>query len=105
PHAVDLSLHDALPISGAAGSSVSIADANGCTRSGQRGSQSHSALPQRRQKLRSPGLTADSPVAASCSLARYTDTLSRPFTRRVAWRAPRLIAYPPPPAALRQIEQ
>ena len=49
--------------------SLSMAEANGCTRSGQLGSHNHSALPQRRQKCRRPSLTR-APPSASVSLAR-----------------------------------
>ena len=51
-------------------SSVSIADACGCTRSGHCGSHSHSALPQRLQKCRRPELRVRLPVSSSSMRAR-----------------------------------
>ena len=42
-----------------------MAEAKGCTRSGQVGSQSQSAVPQRVQKLRSPVLTSHRPPWSS----------------------------------------
>jgi hypothetical protein len=85
--------------SGGSGSGVSMALANGCTSSGQRGSHTHSALPQCEQKRRSPGLGSPSITAWKTVIA------SSPSTRRLSIRPPRLIAKPPPPADLRQIEQ
>ena len=56
--------------SGGTGSALSIADANGWTRSGQSGSYSQSAVPQPRQKLRSPVLVRHAPVSSSRISAR-----------------------------------
>ncbi len=56
--------------SGGTGSPVSMAEAKGCTSSGQRGSQTQSALAQWRQKLRRAGLGFDLPVSLSFILAR-----------------------------------
>ena len=69
--------------------------------SGQRGSQSQSAEPQSPQNLRSPGLAATALVHAGAVAA---DVLLALDLQRAGER-PRLIAKPPPPAVLRQIEQ
>jgi hypothetical protein len=85
--------------SGGSGRGVSMALAKGCTRSGQPGSHSHSAEPQRAQNRRSAGLSSPSIRAWN------TEICSSPSMRKVSALAPRLMAYPPPPAVLRQIEQ
>ena len=56
--------------SGGTGSAVSIADACGCTRSGQFGSHSQSGLPQRLQKCRRAELRVRLPVSSSRMRAR-----------------------------------
>jgi hypothetical protein len=77
--------------SGGTGSGVSIALACGCTSSGQVGSHSHNALPQRPQKWRT-ALLRRSGWPGSRSTAWYLRTWRCPLTFSVAASAPRLIA-------------
>src|SRR6185503_8438772 len=70
--------------SGALGSLLSMALANGWMSSGQRGSQTHSALPHLLQKLRSPGLFLPSILAWNLVMAFL------PRTFRLLALAPRL---------------
>jgi len=72
--------------SGGFGSSVSMALAKGCTRSGHCGSKSQSAVPQCRQKRRSAELFC--PSIRAWNMAMF----SSPSTFRVAALAPRLTA-------------
>lgn len=79
-----------------------MAEANGCPSSGQRGSYAHKALPQKLQKRLLAGPVLSS---RSCTLAWKAVMFSSPSSRKEEESAPRLKAYPPPSAVLRQIEQ
>ena len=91
--------------SGGFGSFVSIAEANGWTSSGQRGSHTQSALPHFAQKCRRAGDSVPRGELLSRTRARNTLTAFLPRTVSDAALPMMLIAYPPPPAVLRQIEQ
>ena len=68
---------------------MSIAEAMGWTSSGQRGSQSHSDVPQRAQKLRSAGLM----LAPALAHHRMVDAaVLIPLDFQLAYSAPRFIA-------------